>query len=342
MQSRQQGERLTFDREMPAEREQESNATYDAFAEALGLGEGPAEITYGQTDTYVDENGKTVKGGAYAGYKNRSDLEDAVLGRAYTLQEQGRALGEDVGYQAERADALAEMEARHQRQLAEFRHTAEFGTGADMGQSKGRSAEVQRQRADSNVNEIGQELADWEKAERERYGEVIEGADQIASMPTWQYAQLAAQELGIDPMLARGWFDEGIDAKTLDRQRDSATIQEFGVDYGERQDQLSDEEKEIEAQALEMYDQDVMSRYGVPGTQLAKESGLAPEAVLDVLEAPEFQGITDEIESAIESGDPELVAEQRDSLRRTLDPTVMSLVEAIYGAQLDPDSYAFE
>jgi hypothetical protein len=296
--------------------------------------------------------------GNYSGFRNRSDLEDAVLGRTYELQDYGRELGGTIESQAQRGIAEAELRARQQQRLIGVdAQTARDDSGLfgarTTAPGASEAAQMSAYQTPEDLTDYAAEMAKWKESETGRLCDVGAAGQQIANVPISQLAQVSAGEYGIDPYLARGWFDQGLDAKQLARERDSESIRQYGVPYKEYQATLEQQGKDTEAQAQEMFNQDVYSRTGVAGDELAQKSGLAPEQVLGIMDDPMFTSLTDEVDAAVgdaqnalETGDEGSISEAAQNLEQTrakiqsgYDPAIVSLVEAIYGRQWDPETY---
>lgn len=319
-----------------------SNATYDAFRGALEASAPQGEWSYGR---YRDEDGKP---GNYAGFRTRGDLEDAVMGRAYQLQAERDMAADTIARESSLALARAGLERKGQQRLLDveadqaLRNAGYGGTQTNSTDAAYAARLGPQQREQLGITDYAKQLAEWERGERNRIGEVQEGGEMIRSLPFWEIAQIAAAENGIDPDLARGWFDESLDAKVFGRQRDAQSIATTGLPYREAMSAEEQQSAELESQAETMFDNDMYGRFGVSGRELAAAADLSPEQVLAVVDDPSFADLQSTVETALDSGDWSTIETMRNDLRTGksgFDPALARLIEAIYQDRLDPETY---
>ena len=307
-----------------------ANPLYQQWHQSRGFDPQQAyQINYGRGD------------GKYAGYETLGSMWQANTGLAEMLRSQDRdraaqledlaqkyldqaqgmyqskiaaarpqatdqAIGQDVHVQGDPAQ-------HHTINVADGGYADLFQSGNQMGAAKAQGAAI-----NDAMKPVNDQMNDWLGKTASPYLDALEMAQQVQTTPLRDYAQLAGQQLGIDPLLIGGKYPEDTIVSDFKDQQDLAAYQNYGLaGQGEYEQMLNQQDRSAsEADALDQQAQSqqvndyIYSIMGKDGTQAAQRLDMTPGQLATELDNPVYQGAADQMQTLIEDsgGDPEQLA----------------------------------
>jgi hypothetical protein len=161
----------------------------------------------------------------------------------------------------------------------------------------------------------------------------------VQDTPLRDYATIAGQAYGIDPMIVRGWYDEASQIGDFREQRDLESLDNYGMPYGEYEQALTDMQQQGE-QAQEQYTADEEAAYraeieaftGLPADDLLNGAKVGLADLYNTLASPDYQAYASEIMAS--ENDPDTINEILDNVR-AIDPMLYRVMTAQYGYLAD-------
>jgi hypothetical protein len=328
-----------------------ANADTDLYSDWRGTrGFMPSsyDINYGRTDE-----------GKYAGFKTAGDLKAATLGYAEFEREQDRAQAQALAMLADQRLGALEDEYTDRRinitdddpAQAWMQHMPQMGkvgeiptsTPAEM-EMLSRNAEVQDRIDNSDKtapaqHEYNAALDQWLAENSDKYLTAQEFAGEVQDTPLRDYATIAGQAYGIDPMIVRGWYDEASQIGDFREQRDLESLDNYGMPYGEYEQALTDMQQQGE-QGQEQYDQQtedamraqVEADTGLPADELLNGARITLPDLYEVTGSADYLNYVNDIAEA--QYDPDTINEILDNVR-PIDPMLYRVLFAQFNYLAD-------
>ena len=309
---------------------------YDQFAQARGLNPGNYDINYGQTSE-----------GKYAGFKNSSDLWNAVEGKAAFEREQdqlkAQAMEQLINQRMGKIEDMygdsnvavqkvgnAQVAGRYDdggyADLFGGGHGGTDSAGILQGQAANEAAAPDRERLNS-----------WLGTTSDPYMSALETMQQIQQAPITDYEAMAGAQYGVDPNIIRGKYDDQAMLADFRTQRDVQSLQEAGAPYSEVQAALEAAQRQGEDQQQLQQDQietqmsdEVQGITSIPGTQLAQMADSTVDAVWEAVQSPQYAEVTGALQDELSKGDQADQATIDDILStiQFADPTLYRIITA--------------
>ena len=317
---------------------------YDQFAQARGMNPGNYEVRYGQTDE-----------GDYSGFKNASDLWNAVEGKARMARDEDQLkatamqqlIDKRLGYIEDgyTKNAVTDDGVDRSRQ----QHMPSPGAGNMMdeivaAQPLNDQSIAPEQRILSKKNAP---LNEWLATTSEPYMQALETMQAIQQAPITDYTAMAGAEYGVDPNIMRGRFDEQVANNDFRTLRDQESINNYGAPYSEYQsamDQMQREGEQQDQQAVEddqaaqdqQMDEVVRTRTTYPLADLAQMSDASEYDVFTRVNSTQYDEYDMALQDALASGSPNPNEIQGifDEIRFA-DPILYRVLAAQYGDLID-------
>lgn len=320
---------------------------YGQWQQQRGFNPGAYDIGFGRGD------------GKYSGFDTVDALKSAVRGYSEFQREQDRMQAQALDQLAnQRLNALESQYTDRRINITDddpaqawMQHMPQMGkigemptaTEAEM-EMLGRNAEVQ-DRIDNSAktapaqHEYNKALDQWLAENSDKYLQASEFAQQVQDTPLRDYAMIAAQQYGVDPMIARGWYDEATQIGDFREQRDLQSMENYGLPYGEYQDALDqmqgnaqDQQDQLTADQEQQMAGEIEAFTGLPADELMRGAKIGMNDLYSVLASPDYGQYAQEI---MDSGnDPDTITSVLDAVR-SIDPQLYRVLTAQYGYLLD-------
>lgn len=314
----------------------QQSGQYDQWRQQQGFMPDNYTPTFGRTDD-----------GAYAGFKTQGLLQAAVKGAGESLRDQDRYQAQALQQMADQQlqSVMSQYEAGQKDtdpvKAAQMQHMPSPGSSSDMdpmtllrADRMNRDAD-REQRAKLAHNE---DVARWAADAADPYYEAIDFAQQVENTPLRDYATKAAAMYGVDPMVARGWYDEKSQLGDYRDQRDLESIDNFGAPYSDYQqayNQMTRQDEQMANEATDAEEQqarDYISQVsGIDPTALASGAKMDMPTLFSVVSSPAY-------EQAMAELDQQSDADGINSVLEAVfqqDPEIYRVLQAQYGWQAD-------
>jgi len=320
---------------------------YDQWHSQRGFTPGSYDIGFGRGD------------GKYSGFDTVDALKSAVRGYSEFQREQDRMQAQALDQLAnQRLDALEGQYGERRINITDddpaqawMQHMPQMGkvgeiptaTEAEM-EMLSRNADVQ-DRIDNSAqtapaqHEYNKALDQWLAENSDKYLQASEFAGEVQDTPLRDYAMIAAQQYGVDPMIARGWYDEATQIGDFREQRDLQSMENYGLPYGEYQDALDQFQGQAQDQQEMLSDEqeqqlrgEIEAFTGLRADDLMNGAMINMTDLYSVLASPDYGQYATEI---MDSGnDPDTITSVLDTVR-SIDPQLYRVIVAQYGYLVD-------
>lgn len=320
---------------------------YDQWHQQRGFTPGSYDIGFGRGD------------GKYSGFDTVDALKSAVRGYSEFLREQDRMQAQALDQLAnQRLDELESQYTDKRINITDddpaqawMQHMPQMGkvgeiptaTEAEM-EMLSRNADVQ-DRIDNSAqtalaqHEYNKALDQWLAENSDKYLQASEFAGQVQDTPLRDYAMIAAQQYGVDPMIARGWYDEATQIGDFREQRDLQSLENYGLPYGEYQDaldqfqgQAQDQQEMLSDEEEQQLRSEIEAFTGLRADDLMNGAKINMTDLYSVLASPDYGQYAQEI---MDSGnDPDTITSVLDTVR-SIDPQLYRVLTAQYGYLAD-------
>ena len=320
---------------------------YDQWHQQRGFTPGSYDIGFGRGD------------GKYSGFDTVDALKSAVRGYSEFQREQDRMQAQALDQLAnQRLDELESQYTDKRINITDddpaqawMQHMPQMGkvgeiptaTEAEM-EMLSRNADVQ-DRIDNSAqtapaqHEYNKALDQWLAENSDKYLQASEFAGEVQDTPLRDYAMIAAQQYGVDPMIARGWYDEATQIGDFREQRDLQSLENYGLPYGEYQDALDQFQGQAQDQQEMLSDEQeqqlrgaIEAFTGLRADDLMNGAKINMTDLYSVLASPDYGQYAQEI---MDSGnDPDTITSVLDTVR-SIDPQLYRVLTAQYGYLAD-------
>ena len=243
------------------------------------------------------------------------------------------------------ADLVAQMRGANDYLSTQTRRNADEASRRNADESANRRLADEMAAVNTAGARLSAETADdrayndalnsWLADNAGQYQDAIDAADLVMQEPGRDYWLKAAAEYGVDPNIARGWYDEASMIRDFTEQRDLAAIDQYGMPYSEFQGFIGDQQRAEDAavddaaaadeQAMDQYVQDVT---GFDPQQLATSADVNVPMLYDLVSTPEFQEATSAIINA--AANPDDVQGILDQWMEQ-DPVLYRVLDSMFG-----------